>query len=501
MSVTQRLLTGSFLRFASLIINVIVAFFMMPFVIHTLGDRWYGLWVIIGTLISYYSLLDLGLASASQRFFAHALPRNDPNELNTILTSSLTIFSALGLLALLVTAIAIGVGPLFMASTEDAHVFRIVTALMGFSVAMAFPFYVLTGLMTANLRYDKVSYLQIGKLILRTALSVWFLLQGYSVIALAVITVVVEVLGFVVLILLVRQEAPWINLRVRYFSRTRTRELFSFGGYAFLTSIADKVRFNIANFVIAAFVGLSAVTHYNIAMRLTEYFLQALGSLLGIMTPVFARYHAEGNHERLRESFMFASRVGALLGIFAGGSLIIFGQPFIKVWMGPEYADAYLPLAILVFAMTIDAMQIPTVNVLYAVAKHRFFAWMTVGDALVNVSLSLILVQSMGMVGVALAMALPMIVTKLVIQPWYVCRILEIPRARYYRQVIGPGVALAAIQLPLAFWVAGAQISSYREIFLWAICGYTVLLAVVAATIMSASERSHLVSLFKRIKT
>lgn len=498
MSVAKRILTGSALRFIALLVNVIVAFFMMPFVIHTLGDRWYGLWVIIGALISYYSLLDLGLASATQRFFAHALPRKDPDELNTILTSALTIFSALGVLALLVTVIAIGVGPLFMANAEDADVFRIVTALMGVSVAMAFPFYVLTGLLTANLRYDQVSILQIVKLLIRTALFVWVLKHGYSVIALALITVLVEVIGFAALVVLVRRAAPWMELRVRYFSRAKTRELFSFGGYAFLTSIADKIRFNIANFVIAAFVNLSAVTHYNIATRLTEYFLQALGSLLGVMTPVFARLHAEGQHEKLREHFLFASRVGVLLGTFAGGALIIFGQSFIIIWMGPEYADAYIPLALLVFAMSIDAMQIPTVNALYAVAKHRFFAWMTVGDAAANLSLSLILVQFYGMTGVALAMALPILVTKLMIQPWYVCKVLQLSPTTYFRRVLGLFVVLALMQLPLAYLVWRADLVSYAQVVFWASGGYAVLLAIVILFVISASERSELMGFLKR---
>jgi len=42
--------------------------FTKLFIIHSIGDRWYGLWVIVGTLMGYYGLLDFGLASASQRF-------------------------------------------------------------------------------------------------------------------------------------------------------------------------------------------------------------------------------------------------------------------------------------------------------------------------------------------------------------------------------------------------------------------------------------------------
>lgn len=486
----KRLLAGSALRLISLVANVAIAFYMMPFVIASLGDRWYGLWTIVGTLTSYYGFLDLGLASATQRFFATSLARNERRDLNTVLVTALVIFSAIALAALIITGLIVAAGPLFLKAPGDATVFRIVAGLLGLGVSLSLPTYVLTGLITANLRYDQVSYIQLCKLVLRSILFVWALRSGHSIITLAVIAVGVDIFGYALTAWLARRVAPWMDLDRRHFSAQQARALFSFGIYAFITSMADKLRFGVSDLVLAAFSSLSMVTHYTIAVRFAEYLLQALGSLLGIMTPIFARSFAERDHERLREQFLSASRVGALLGCCAGGACIVFGRPFIELWMGPAYLDAYIPLVLLVFAMTIDAMQIPTVNALFAVAKHKFFAWMTAVDGVVNVLLSILLVRWYGMIGVALGTAIPMIITKLIVQPWYVTRALDISLGVYVRSVLVPALALALIQVPLALLIMHYRIASYSQLALLAAASYACVFILAIRVVLSSSERS-----------
>ena len=66
--ILKNLLSGTILRIFSLGLSVIIAFFMMPFMIHSLGDTQYGLWVIIGTITGYYGFLDFGLSPATARY-------------------------------------------------------------------------------------------------------------------------------------------------------------------------------------------------------------------------------------------------------------------------------------------------------------------------------------------------------------------------------------------------------------------------------------------------
>src|SRR5215472_1624989 len=68
---------GSALRVVALAATTVVAFFLMPFLVHSLGDRTYGFWALAGTILGYYGLLDLGIVSAVQFHVASAAGEKD----------------------------------------------------------------------------------------------------------------------------------------------------------------------------------------------------------------------------------------------------------------------------------------------------------------------------------------------------------------------------------------------------------------------------------------
>ncbi|MAZ66048.1 MAG: hypothetical protein CMF25_02965 [Kangiellaceae bacterium] len=478
----KRLFVGSSLRFISLLANVAVAFYMMPFLIKSLGDHWYGIWVVIGTIVSYYGVLDVGLSSATQRFLAHALPRKDPDELNRILVSSLGLFSIISLVGLGVTLACFVGAPFFIDGESDTEVFQYVIVIMGGAFSLAFPFYVLNGVLTANLRYDYSSYIELGKLLVRTLGFVVVIEAGYGIIAMAAVTLVVNLLGYVVLFVLARRLAPWMKIRRHYFCRQQLKAFFSYGIYTFITFIADKLRFSVDNIVVGAFMGFSAVSHYNIASRLAEYFIMAIGSLLGVMTPVFTRLHSENKLDEMRHYFIQTSRVGVVLTSVIGGVAMVFALPFISLWMGPDYLDALWPFIVLISGLVLGGMQIPSVNLLYATATHRFYAAATSVEAVANLILSLIFIHYWGLLGVALGTMVPILITKVLVQPRYVCRVAGLPLATYYRKVFGLFTLCVAIQVPLAYVVLSQSIHSYWQLVSWA-AGYIAVFVVVAYTL------------------
>src|SRR3990172_13178096 len=98
-------LRGSLLNAVLLFSNIAVSLYMMPFVIHALGDRWYGMWTLVATFMGYYGYLDFGLSVAVQRFIAGAIGRKDGAETNRLLTTSVVLFAALGAIAMVATLV------------------------------------------------------------------------------------------------------------------------------------------------------------------------------------------------------------------------------------------------------------------------------------------------------------------------------------------------------------------------------------------------------------
>ena len=63
----RKLASGFFFRFVNTIAAAVVSVVIMPFVVHSLGDRNYGIWTLVATFVGYYGVLELGLAAAVTR--------------------------------------------------------------------------------------------------------------------------------------------------------------------------------------------------------------------------------------------------------------------------------------------------------------------------------------------------------------------------------------------------------------------------------------------------
>ena len=185
----QKLVKGSTLRTVYYLAQIVVLFFLTPFVVFSLGDRMYGFWTLVCTLIGYYGLLDLGLSYAVNRYIAGAIGAEDKDECNRVFNTAFILFLMFGFVALGISVILAALTPFITKSPSDAALFIKVILILGVNMAVELPLRVFLGVLTSEIRFDIISGLQLLSLVLRTTLIVLALLLGYKVLALALVTV------------------------------------------------------------------------------------------------------------------------------------------------------------------------------------------------------------------------------------------------------------------------------------------------------------------------
>lgn len=405
------LVRGSVFRAGHLAIGIIIAFFMMPFIIHSVGQRYYGMWAVISTIIGYLGYLDFGLSKAAQNFISRATGKGDQHEVSRIITTALFVFTVIGAFAFVLSLVVAAAGPYFFEDVTELWRFRLVIVIMGLNFALSFPMMAYNGLFSANFRYDIATAIELGKLISTNLLFLYFINQGYSIIALAVITTVVQQCGNIVKLVVFKRMFPTVGVRKNAFARDLIGPLYGYGWKAFLHSIADFLRFEIDLMVVTAFVNLSAVTIYNIAGQLVMYFRFLLGSVIGVIVPLYAQYDASQQMDKLREAFSFSAKIAAVLSVILGGSAIVFGEAFIRIWMGDEFAESYTVMTILLCGAMFHVSQEPALALAYGTAQHGPYAKVAMLEGILNIILSIVLVKIFGLIGVAYGTTLPMILS------------------------------------------------------------------------------------------
>ncbi len=451
-SLAQKLSNSSFYRMCEFFAGLLVGFFLMPFVIESLGDRLYGLWILIGSFLGYYGLFDLGLTSAIQRYMSKAIGQGDKQEINIIFNTFMFLFLGIGALTLFITVLVTAFAPLVFKKISDLILFRQVMVILGLNYAINFPMRVMAGMLESSLRFDVPSKVELVKIFFRTVFVVIVLKAGYGILGLAVVNLTVNALSQTAVFIWTLRLNPDLVFSRELVDLQRIKSFFQYSFVSFIGTLAEQLRFNVSNFVIAGFLGLSAVTLYSVASRLPGYFVNFFSYSFGILTPVFSQYEGRGDFKSIRDKFLSLTKLSSYISIFLGAAIIIFGKAILERWVGPRFAPAYPLMILFCIPLTLSMMQRPTGSVLFGISKHKILMVTNLAEGVINLILALILINTYELTGVVLAMAIPMVITKLIIQPVYVCRVIKLSLGEYYIRLMGP-IVLKSTAVILVLWL------------------------------------------------
>lgn len=487
-------LVGSALRVANLIVTTLIGFLLMPFVVHHLGDRSYGFWALVASVLGYYGVLDLGIVTAVQFKVAKTIGENDSASENRILSTAFCAFSVLGMGILILTATLAFFARFITHSANDLFLFRALLLMMGAGFAVGFPGRAFMGALSAHLRFDLGASISILILAFRTVLILVIIGRGAGILSLAAISLLSDALNYVCTYLALRRVQPRIRVSVRLASWDTFKDLFNYSGYALVIQISDQLRFFVDGWMVGAFVGVSAVTHYAIASRLAQGFLALIIACVGLLAPWFSQMLGAADLAGMRRVFVIGTKISTAISTAVACSLLLYGQVFISAWMGRSYSDAYVPLALLVIAIYCDVAQLPSVSYMLGVERHQFLAILTLAEGIANVALSIYWGRSLGMVGVALGTLVPMMIAKVVVQPFYLCHLLELRGAAYLRIIARSALPTALAALTLWVLFRRADLSSLAAISALICCQGMVSLSLGFWLAFSDPERKSILA-------
>jgi O-antigen/teichoic acid export membrane protein len=204
-------------------------------------------------------------------------------------------------------------------------------------------------------------------------------------------------------------------------------------------------------------------------------------AMVGILAPWFSQLFGNSDLDGIKRVFLLGTKISASLATIVALSLILYGKAFISNWMGLPYADAYLPMMLLVLGIYCDVSQLPSVSYMFGVSKHRFLARITLAEGVANFLLSVYWARKFGMVGVALGSLVPMVVAKLFVQPAYVCKSLNLSLYQYYVKLWGRSILAPAIPAFLIWFFWGRKIEFPNVMVVCSV----ILLQAAAAGIIS----------------
>ncbi len=439
----RSLVLGAATNWAAFAVAMAVSFFLAPYLIRSLGDARYGVWCVVEGILAYFTLFDLGIAACLVRFVARHHAVNERTELNRIVSCCLVIFCCAAGGVLLVGGVLVPfAAPRLEAKLGEHGDVAPFMILMLVNLAATLPLSVFPTILDGLQRFAVKSVVRLLFLGVRVGGIVYAMETHPGLWPLAVVYTATNLLEHAVMAWLSFQLLPGLKLSRHLVDRATLRQVRGFSVDAFLAMLAGRITVQTGAIVVGGFLT---------APRLVEMAKNLLRSVTTTLTPAVSEREAKGDHEGVCRVLLDGTRAVLYLVLPVHLGMLFFGRPFLAKWIGNEhYAEWCFPaMAILSATLTLGVAQSVAARILYGMGRLTLFSRLALVEAVVNLTLCLVLVGPYGLEGVAMAVAVPNVLFCL-FAIGYACRVLDVSAGQYLLQGWLKPLTLAC--LPAAIW-------------------------------------------------
>ncbi|MHC4543151.1 MAG: oligosaccharide flippase family protein [Planctomycetota bacterium] len=420
-------------------VNLIVGFLLIPYIIKRLGVAEYGIWTLIISIIGYYGLLDMGVTAAIMRYVARYAGQKDYRALNEAVNTALSIFAAVGCLVIVMSVFAAEPLARFFNIESGVYMsFKWVVWLLGITTGFTFTHSVLGVVILAHERFVIGNTIRIILTVLRAAASVTVLYYGGGLIGLGWVYAGIAILAITANLIVINLYFKHVKIRIGKFNKTLARALLSFGFFSFVIKIGMLLRTKLGAVVIGKFLDMDSVGVYGVSALLFAYLARLTISCSGVTQPRLAALAGQDSGKIFADVVL---RYSVFVANFTVGTALVaflLCKDFLRIWLPENFKDintTAMAFYILVFGLVPNLISGVSSNALEALKKHPYCALQTIIEMAANLILSVLLVVRFGIIGVAIGIAIPAFMAKLVSQSIYCCIVTRMNWFNYMAQV------------------------------------------------------------------
>lgn len=405
----NQLRAGAVLSYIALVVNAVTTFIYTPIILSFLTTSEYGIYQLIGSIIAYLGVMDMGLSTTLSRFYVEAKVKEDESHVENLLAMSKIIYGTLTVLSLIAGIVFYMLLPvLFTRSFTEteltlAHQMMLLVLL---NCIVVLPGNYFLAVINANEQFVFARTLRIVRYLLRFAGVIAVLELGQGAMGVLAVQVLLNLLTDVAYIAYYRGKLH-VKAKLHYWDKTLLLRIFSFSGYILLNMVFDQIFWKTGQIVLGAVVNATAVGVYGIATQLiTSGYMEVSTGVTSVFLPrLTAMSAATDDMTEINGLFNRIGHLQALLvwGICAG--FVSVGQEFVYVWAGPEYGEAFWATLILMLGLNVALVQNLGISVLQAKDKQGFRAIVYVIIAVLDLLVSIPVSAGFGVIGCAVTAA------------------------------------------------------------------------------------------------
>lgn len=384
------------------VLSLFLAFFSRKIFLDCLGAEFIGLTGMLMNIMSFLSVAELGIGTSIIYFLYKPLQEENHEKINEIMSMLAYLYRCIGFV---IGAIGIVVSCFFPwwfshLTTGLPLVYFAFYSFLATSMA-GYIFNYKQLLVSANQKQYMVNaYFQTISIV--QSLVQIFLAYHYRNLYLwVVVGFAFTIIGIIVFNYRIRQLYPWLRISLKEGRQNLNNypEVLKKTRQIFVQKIKDFILYRSDEILVGAFVSVVQVAFYGNYTIITSKFNFLVNILSDGMNAGIGNLIAEGNHQNTMKVFWELTAIRFfIVGIVIYG-LLIFMQPFIVCWFGPQYRLSDLIVYLLIFYVFIFLSR--GVVEMY-ISAHGLFSdvWASWTELGLNLTITLCLAPFYGIVGI-----------------------------------------------------------------------------------------------------
>lgn len=429
---------GTLLSYVNIFLTLIVQFCYTPIMLRLLGSAEYGVYSLSESVVAYLGLLNFGFSGSYLKFYSKYKAQNDflsIKKLNAIYLIVFIIISALICMGGygIMQNIELIVDKTFTES--EIRLTKILMAIMTLNMAAMMPNNAFTSITVAHEKFIFAKGLAILKNLGNPLVSLPVLLLGYGSQGMSYVLLLMTLISLFLNVYYCKRQLR-IGFEFHDLDWSVLKEIFGFSVFIFLWSVVDQLNWQAGKIVLANMVGSVAVATYTIGMQFTNVFMVFSTAISGVFTPQIYNYVYEDNASRkLTDLMIKVGRLQFYIVFFIWLGFVVFGRPFVKLWAGEGYDNAYIIGLLLMTPIVIALMQNVGIEILRAYNKHQMRTILHMLLAVINVVISIPLTKIYGEIGCALGTCLATFISSTLVSNYFYSKIIHLDIKAFFKEM------------------------------------------------------------------
>lgn len=371
----KRIAKNTLMLYIRMLITMVVGLFTSRVVLQTLGVEDYGIYAVVGGIVSMFTFLNGGMISATQRYLNFELGRGNQEQLSKVFSTSVQIHALISLIVLLLSE-TIGLWFLYEKLVIPAERLDAAFWVFQFSIVacvvniISVPY---NAVIVAHEKMSAFAYMSILDVVLRLLIVYLLYISPWD-----------KLVVYAALLLCVGLLMRWIYARycqkhfpeARYrhhFDKALLKEMFSFSGWSLWGNLATMLYSQGLNMMLNIFFGPVVNAARGIAIQVQGVVQSFVGNFQMALNPQITKSYANGDLALMHNLMFRSAKFSFFLLFLLALPVLLEANYILQLWLGKFPEDTVVFMRWIIAVSLIYSIANPCIIANQATGKVKVY--------------------------------------------------------------------------------------------------------------------------------